>query len=110
MPHSYRFGDPLHEIVVRDDGRSFRWPRDVSISDVKDACFGNVTGFHDDMRVVEVYRCDDGPRKTSPYKPEVPGKVLAVLAAVLGEDDAKQAIEALLAVGYQIVETPRPCR
>jgi hypothetical protein len=84
--------------VQRDDGRILVWPEGTNVA--------NING----GRIAEEYRLDDGPRKTAPYKPEVSPKVSAVLAAALGDDGAKQAIEALLAAGFQIVETPRPCR
>ena len=101
MPHSYKFGNAEHTIVVRDDGRILRWPAGTNV--------GNIDG----GRIAEQYRLDDGPRRTQPYQlalSDVPPKVLAVLAAALGDAGAKQAIEALHEAGYQIVETPRPCR
>jgi hypothetical protein len=102
MPHSYKFGNAEHTIVVRDDGRILRWPAGTNV--------GNIDG----GRIAEQYRLDDGPRRTQPYQlalSDVPPKVLAVLAAVLGSDDAAaEVVEALFAAGFQLVETPRPCR
>jgi hypothetical protein len=99
MPHSYKFANPEHTTVQRDDGASFVWPEGVNI--------GNV---HSHGRIAEQFRLDDGPHKTAPYKPEVSPKALAVLVTALGEDDAARVSKALLAAGYQIVKTPRPCR
>jgi hypothetical protein len=108
MSHSYHFADAEHTIVQRDDGRSFRWPAGESIAHVKDVALPSNS--KDDDRIVEVYRRDNGPKSTAPYKPDNSARVLALLVAALGDDAAKQAIEALFAAGYQIVETPRPCR
>jgi hypothetical protein len=107
--HFYRFADPAHEIVQRDDGRSFHWPRGESISNVKDARLPQ--GSTDDDRIVECYRRDGGPNITAPYKPE-PGRALTVLAAALGGDDAvaADAVARLWAAGYVIMDRPRPCR
>jgi hypothetical protein len=101
MPHSYKFANAEHTVVVRDDGVTLRWPAGMSVANI------------DGGRIAEEYRLDDGPRRTQPYQlslSDVPPKALVVLAAVLGEDDAKQAIEALHESRLQIVEMPRPCR
>jgi hypothetical protein len=108
---SWRFSDPGHETVERiEDGATFRWPPGMAISNVHVSEPRSGKDFPPPIRIVEAFCRDDGPRRIQPYRLKVEGRALAVLAAVLGEDGGKQAIEALHGARLQIVETPRPCR
>jgi hypothetical protein len=104
MPHSYRFADPAHTIIERDDGARIVWPPGENIA--------NING----GRLAEDFRRDGGHTRAEPYRLRIEPKVSAVLTAVkvgrrdLGLDGARQIIEALAAAGLSIVETPRPCR
>jgi hypothetical protein len=53
MPHTYKFADPAHTVIARDDGKSFAWPPGTNAA--------NING-----RIAEEYRLEGSP-KISPY-------------------------------------------
>jgi hypothetical protein len=99
--HSYRFADPGHEVVERDDGRCVPWPKGVNPGNI------SVPGF---QRLVEEFLGDNAFRRIEPYRFKVEGRALTVLTAALGEDAAAEAIEALQEARLMIVDLPTPCR
>jgi hypothetical protein len=84
MPHTYKFADPAHTVVARDDGKSFAWPPGTNVA--------NING-----RIAEDYRRENSPKiaaytESKPVAATKPKPQIKPLATV---ESAEQTITQL---------------